>query len=178
MVPESDENPPDLTLGATNSTHELVMAQPLQLTRPMKTTTSERRWRLNGDTACVTFKGINSVDVSLRGAYRESLTSLHLLQRGGASHCTVVYGLCLAFAAWARALRLPRGYHCPRSPQPSGHRCSPFDTVFLTHTPHSSRCVGGQAGCPVVCHSRTPFAAWCPHVTPKKRGGKPSRLQF
>lgn len=91
-----------------------------------------------------------------------------------------VYGwlpsLCLAFAAWARALRLPWGHHCPRSPQPSGHRCSPFDTVFLTHTPHSPRCVGGQAGCPVVCHSRMPFAAWCLHVTLK--GGSHSVYSF
>lgn len=45
--------------------------------------------------------------------------------------------LCLAFATRARALRLPWGHHCPRSPQPSGHRCSLFDTVLLTHTPHS-----------------------------------------
>lgn len=82
-----------------------------------------------------------------------------------------VYGwlssLCLAFAARARALWLPRGHHCPRSPQPSGHRCSPFDTVLLTHTPHSPRCVGGQAGRPVACHARTPLAAWFLHVTPK-----------
>lgn len=75
--------------------------------------------------------------------------------------------LCLAFAARARALRLPRGHHCPRSPQPSGHRCSLFDTVLLTHTPHSPRCVGGQAGHPVACHACTPLAAGCLHVTLK-----------
>lgn len=72
-----------------------------------------------------------------------------------------------AFAEQARALQLPRGHHCPRSPQPSGHRCSPFDTMLLTHTPHSPRYVGGQAGCPVACHFRTPLAAWCLHVTLK-----------
>lgn len=75
--------------------------------------------------------------------------------------------LCLAFAARARALRLPWGHHCPRSPQPNGHRCSPFDTVLLTHTPHSPGCVGGQAGRPVACHARTPLAARSLHVTRK-----------
>lgn len=71
--------------------------------------------------------------------------------------CECVQGwlpsLCLPFVAWARALRLPRGHHCPRSPQPSGHRCSPIDTMLLTHTPHLSRCVGGQARRPVACHA-------------------------
>lgn len=71
--------------------------------------------------------------------------------------CECVQGwlpsLCLAFVAWARDLRLPRGHHCPRSPQPSGHRCSPIDTMLLTHTPHLSRCVGGQARRPVACHA-------------------------
>lgn len=74
---------------------------------------------------------------------------------------------CLAFAARSRAPRLPRGHHCPRSPQPSGHRCSPFDTVLLTHAPRSSRCVGGQAGRPVACHTCTPLVAQRLHVTLK-----------
>lgn len=74
---------------------------------------------------------------------------------------------CLAFAARSRAPRLPRGHHCPRSPQPSGHRCSPFDTVLLTHAPRSSRCVGGQAGRPVACHTCTPLVTQRLHVTLK-----------
>lgn len=82
--------------------------------------------------------------------------------------------LCLAFVAWARAVRLPRGHHCPRSLQPSGHRCSPIDTMLLTHTPHLCRCVGGQARRPVACHA-------IGHSQPARdvgRGGGASRLQF
>lgn len=75
--------------------------------------------------------------------------------------------LCLAFVARARALQFPQGHHCPCSPQPSGHRCSWFDTVLLTHTPHSTRCVGGQAGHPVACHTCKPLATRCVHVTLK-----------
>jgi len=131
---------------------------------------------MSGSTVCVSGFSLHQLGVCLLWdvcVYGSPLCSVcvHMCVHGW------LPSLCLAFAARARALRLPRGLHCPRSPQPSGHRCSPFDTVLLTHTPHSPRCVGGQAGRPVARHTATPLDAWCVHVT-LNRGGKPSRRQF
>lgn len=101
------------------------------------------------DTWCVVGFSLNQSGFFFYAVYISPSLNVHV--------CECVQGwlpsLCLAFVAWARAPRLPPGHHCPRSPQPSGHRCSPIDTVLLTHTPHLSRCVGGQVRRPVACHA-------------------------
>lgn len=121
------------------------------------------------DTWCVSGFGLHQSEFLFYAVYISPCLNVHV--------CECVQGwlpsLCLAFVAWARALRLPRGHHCPRSPQPSGHRCSPIDTMLLTRTPHLSRCVGGQARRPVACHAIGHLQA------PRDAGrGNPSRLQF